>query len=460
MRLRSELPTEHGHAAVTRGGLIRYLFSLANKRSAVVAAKATAEARAAVAESVSANLVCAVVQSALSEAAAHVTERNLLTAAAQTESELLNIGNELQACARANDAAGRDPTRLLTQARILIREAAEQGMPAGEGATTAVTAVARAAAAILAKKCPLESSVPAWGGDPKSAASWARSAAKLLGDGQTVAPLHPLLVARVRGCDQLAVVALQGARAGGEWANLLLPEARRCSKKALQLLETARRADDAMMLSHGAMAVITARSQLNAAAVASQVGRHMEALELGRTACVTLTSSSATFRTGVGILYSVCCSLCRALGLKAVQPSVAVVDDPYHSDRVELSVLAYNTIGAQHEHLAQPGDCLSAYRHSRLLAQQAGLTFTPLGRAVEEAAAAAERRFVGYEPRSLVSLLKDMRPAQRAGGANAHRPGWSSNTELIHGLRLSPHVAVAVAVARPRVVFVGAIEGG
>eukprot|EP01052_Picozoa_sp_SAG31_P073055 SAG31_NODE_32062_length_360_cov_1.176245_2_plen_57_part_01 len=50
----------------------------------------------------------------------------------------------------------------------------------------------------------------------------------------------------------------------------------------------------------------------------------------------------------------ICCSLCRALTLKAVEPSVTVVDDPYHLERVELAVLAYHTIGAQHEHLAQP----------------------------------------------------------------------------------------------------------
>lgn len=134
----------------------------------------------------------------------------------------------------------------------------------------------------------------------------------------------------------------------------------------------------------------------------------------------------------------ICCSLCRALTLKAVEPSVTVVDDPYHLERVELAVLAYHTIGAQHEHLAQPWDCLSAYRHSQLLAQQAGLISTPLGQAVEAAAAAAERRFVGYEPRSLVLLLKDMRPVQRADGACAHRPGWSSNTQLVHALHLSP----------------------
>eukprot|EP01052_Picozoa_sp_SAG31_P046709 SAG31_NODE_9040_length_1344_cov_1.102008_2_plen_247_part_01 len=94
-RLRSELPAERGHAAVTRGGIIRYLSTLASKHSAAVAAKAAAEARAAVAESASADLVSAVVQSAVSEAAAHVTEQYLQTAAAQTESELLNIGNEL-----------------------------------------------------------------------------------------------------------------------------------------------------------------------------------------------------------------------------------------------------------------------------------------------------------------------------------------------------------------------------
>lgn len=106
----------------------------------------------------------------------------------------------------------------------------------------------------------------------------------------------------------------------------------------------------------------------------------------------------------------------------------SAVDAKCAAERGELTVLSYHTIGAQHEHLGQPGQCLgehrtgggssklpdasktvpfsplksaafphgpAAYNKSISSAAAAGLAGTPIGKAVAEAAETAQRRFAG-----------------------------------------------------------------
>jgi hypothetical protein len=214
------------------------------------------------------------------------------------------------------------------------------------------------------------------------------------------------VTARVETLNKLVMISLQNCRASREWMSLL-NVARNSARKALRLLKKNRQALAGVPL---VAAALHGRSRLNAAAAASAVGRHMEALEHGRAAAAALHAAGVA-SSGV-----------KPAPLEG-QAAARVAEE---REVLELEVLAYHTIGAQHEHLQQPGDCLAAYAKCAALATAAGLegssglglaaaevcSICPpphtsarriLAEAREHAAQAvreAQRRFVGYRSRS------------------------------------------------------------
>ena len=172
--------------------------------------------------------------------------------------------------------------------------------------------------------------------------------------------------ARAETLNNLAMVSLQTCRAAREWMPLL-SVARRGARKALDLLTQQGRALSGVPL---VAAALHGRSRLNAAAAASAVGRHMEALEHGRAAAAALHAAGVA-SSGV-----------KPAPLEG-QAAARVAEE---REVLELEVLAYHTIGAQHEHLQQPGDCLAAYAKCAALATAAGLEGSSgLGHAAAEA---------------------------------------------------------------------------
>jgi hypothetical protein len=182
--------------------------------------------------------------------------------------------------------------------------------------------------------------------------------------------------ARAETLNNLAMVSLQTCRAAREWMPLL-SVARRGARKALDLLTQQGRALSGVPL---VAAALHGRSRLNAAAAASAVGRHMEALEHGRAAAAALHAAGVA-HSGIELAGP------RLEGQAAgAEDEVQAADAGEVLRVLELEVLAYHTIGAQHEHLRQPGHCLAAYAKCEALANVAGLEGSSgLGHAAAEA---------------------------------------------------------------------------
>ena len=149
------------------------------------------------------------------------------------------------------------------------------------------------------------------------------------------------VTARVETLNKLVMISLQNCRASREWMSLL-NVARNSARKALRLLKKNRQALAGVPL---VAAALHGRSRLNAAAAASAVGRHMEALEHGRAAAAALRAAGIA-HSGIELVGP------RLEGQAAGAEDEAQAADAGEVLRVlELEVLAYHTIGAQHEHL-------------------------------------------------------------------------------------------------------------
>ena len=83
-------------AAVTRGGILRHLATLASHRVAAAQDAADVEVSAAAADAVAAEIVSATLQAAVAIAEEAARRARLLAAAAETETELVLIGEQLQ----------------------------------------------------------------------------------------------------------------------------------------------------------------------------------------------------------------------------------------------------------------------------------------------------------------------------------------------------------------------------